>query len=96
VLEGHADYCRLCPVKTDCATCEYRCPDIPSDLQLFWEMWLNCSTQFRTGFSGATSLDYSAVKIVFDTFGVELTPRYFNLLRALEIETLNFKPAASR
>lgn len=47
-----------------------------------------CMTQWRTGFAGATGLDYAAVVAVAPVVGVHLDDPVLARLRVLEDETL--------
>jgi hypothetical protein len=55
-----------------------------------WELYCACQTQWRTGFSGATGLDYASVLTVAERMDppIVLTPRVFDLLRLIEAKRL--------
>lgn len=64
-------------------------PDTQAAIHLFLDM----STQWRSGFSGRTGLDYAALPTVLDLRGIPAAERegLFDDLRVMEIETLKLQ-----
>lgn len=56
-----------------------------------WGLWLALQTQWRTGMAGATGLDYTALQATLGLMGIKkkLWPELFQLIRAMEIATLD-------
>lgn len=52
------------------------------------DVFSTCQTQWRIGMSGPTGLDYSAVKAVFDMFGVEDPRDTLDNVRTMEAQAL--------
>jgi hypothetical protein len=52
------------------------------------ELFLACSTQWRTGPNGVVGLDYLAVQTVMGWMGIEGGPSLFQDLRVMEGEAL--------
>lgn len=54
-----------------------------------FQAFLDVNTQWITGMSGPTGLDYERVRAGLDMAGVQVTPELFQKLRILEAAVLN-------
>jgi len=67
---------------TGCGQCPR--PVLYAQNVVVFNLFTRCLTQFRSGFSGPTGLDYSGVMQVMKMTGIEPTEQLFNDLQTLE------------
>jgi hypothetical protein len=69
-------------------------PEPEADFEVWEENWLTLNlffqlqTQWRVGMGGATGLDYSAIPVLFDLYGVEDRVEVFEGIQVCEVELL--------
>ena len=87
---SRAHYCKtVCGSPRDCNGCDYRVPDLDPANLIIADLWKRVCTQWRVGgMGGPVGLDYSAVDIAARWMGIEIVPRIFDGIRALECVTL--------
>jgi hypothetical protein len=53
-------------------------------------LWNAVQSQWRVGFSGPTGLDYTAVKVIADTLGIDWDEQLLKHIQSLEGATLKY------
>ncbi len=72
-----------------CSGCRQARPELSEIDQDAFDIWaIVARTQWRTGFSGPTGLDYSAVRQVTEALGLDWGIALLSRIQMLEIETL--------
>ena len=86
-----AEYCATCRKASrnrddlDCEECEGRCPDLMPENAAAWELLQAGATQLRmSGMGGPVGFDYSALALVAEAFGIDLTPGMWRKVQAVE------------
>ena len=81
---AYCESCRLAASQTECKDCQDHCPALMAENVAAWRLWGRVNTQWRVGVGGVYGLDYNAVAVVAEIYGLEITPGLFEKLRVLE------------